>query len=135
MIKKSTHRFVLDIDDEVPDIRGNFQRLEQVVINILQNACQALPDPNRRIYISTSFDSVSDRVVIICRDEGIGIPKQDLGHVMDPFFTTKRDSGGTGLGLSIASTIVRELRGTIEFSSQPGHGTTVIIRFPAEKVE
>lgn len=135
MIKKSTHRFVLDIDDEVPDIRGNFQRLEQVVINILQNACQALPDPNRGIYISTSFDSVSDRVVIICRDEGIGIPKQDLGHVMDPFFTTKRDSGGTGLGLSIASTIVRELRGTMEFSSQPGQGTTVILRFPIEKGE
>ena len=135
MIRKSTNRFVLDIDEEVPDIRGNFQRLEQVIINILQNACQALPDTNRGIYISTSFDSVSDRVVIICRDEGIGIPKQDIRHVMDPFFTTKRDSGGTGLGLSIASTIVRELRGIMEFSSQPGQGTTVILRFTAEKGE
>ncbi len=135
MIKKNTNRFVLDIDEEVPDIRGNFQRLEQVIINILQNACQALPDPNKGIYVSTSFDSVSDRVVIICRDEGIGIPEQDIGHVMDPFFTTKRDSGGTGLGLSISTTIVRELRGIMEFSSQPGQGTTVILRFPAKKGE
>ncbi|MBI9083463.1 MAG: PAS domain S-box protein [Desulfobacterales bacterium] len=135
MIKESTHRFVLDIDEEVPDIRGNFQRLEQVIINVLQNACQALPDPDRGITISTSFDSVLDQVVITCRDEGVGIPKQDLGHVMDPFFTTKRESGGTGLGLSIASTIVHELRGVMEFNSQPDEGTTVILRFPNEKCE
>ena len=132
MIRKSTHRFVVEVDEGVPAIKGNFQRLEQVVINMVQNACQALPGPDRGIYVSTSREPESRSILITCRDEGIGIPREDLGHVTDPFFTTKRSQGGTGLGLSISSAIVREHHGTMEVLSSPGEGTVVTIRFPAE---
>lgn len=130
MIKKSTHNFVLDLAEDIPPIRGYFQRLEQVVVNLVQNSCQALPEEKSGIFISTHCDRVNGKVVLICRDEGIGILRQDLKRVMDPFFTTKRDSGGTGLGLAISSTIVRELNGKIELQSEPGKGTTVTLEFP-----
>ena len=128
MIKKSTHRFELKLSTTLPKVRANFQRLEQVIINIVQNACQALPDPDRGITIMTSYDTAHDQVLVECRDEGSGIAEQDLGHVTDPFFTTKRESGGTGLGLSISSTIIRDLGGTMELSSDSGKGTTVLLR-------
>jgi polar amino acid transport system substrate-binding protein len=122
---------VLDLDESAPPLRGNFQRLEQVIVNVVQNACQALDDETKGIFISTSHDAASATVVIVCRDEGVGIPKHHLDHVMDPFFTTKRDSGGTGLGLSISSSIVKELQGTMEIESEPDKGTTVTLRFPS----
>jgi PAS domain S-box-containing protein len=132
MTKESTRCFVLDLDESLPRLRGSFQRLEQVVINLIQNACQALDCNSKGVFVSTSYDATSDKVVIICRDQGVGIPKQHLDHVTDPFFTTKRDSGGTGLGLSISSAIVQELEGTMEISSEPGLGTTVTLRFPSD---
>lgn len=131
MIRKSTHNFVVEVDEGVPTIRGNFQRLEQVFINMVQNACQALTDPSKGIYVSTSYEHDSRSILIRCRDEGIGIPRKDLRHVTDPFFTTKRSQGGTGLGLSISSTIIREHYGSMEVFSNPGEGTVVNIRFPA----
>lgn len=130
MIKKSTRCFAPDLDESVPPLRGRFQRLEQVIVNVLQNACQALDDETKGIFVATSYEASSEKVVIVCRDQGVGIPEQHLNHVMDPFFTTKRDCGGTGLGLSICSTIVQELEGTIEISSEPGRGTTVTLKFP-----
>lgn len=130
MIKKSTHKFVTNLDPEVPLIKGNFQRLEQVVVNIIQNACQALSGPEKAIYVSTTHDPENHHVIIVCRDEGIGIQDKDIEHVLDPFFTTKRDSGGTGLGLSVSASIVRGLKGTLEFKSIPEAGTTVTLRFP-----
>ncbi len=130
MIMKSTHNFVMNLDSEIPPIKGNFQRLEQVLVNIIQNACQALPDPEKSIHLSTSYNSKTHSVIIKCRDEGVGIKEKDIEHVLDPFFTTKRDLGGTGLGLSISASIVRGLNGTLEFSSTPNKGTTVTLRFP-----
>ncbi len=130
MIKKSTHNFVTNLNSEIPVIKGNFQRLEQVLVNILQNACQSLPDPQKSIYISTSYNPKTHSIIIVCRDEGIGIEEKDIEHVLDPFFTTKRDLGGTGLGLSISASIVQGLHGTLEFLSMPNKGTTVTLCFP-----
>jgi len=64
------------------------------------------------------------------RDNGCGIDDMDLKYIQDPFFTTKREQGGTGLGLSISSAIMHEYGGRLEFSSQPGHGTTVRMLLP-----
>jgi PAS domain S-box-containing protein len=131
MLRKSTKHFSFSHEDGLPPVRGNYQRIEQVFINLLQNACQALPDPTRGIAVTVRLDGESNRVVAMVCDEGSGISEESLAHIMDPFFTTKRDSSGMGLGLSIAATIVREHHGTIEFISKVGEGTTAVVAFPA----
>jgi signal transduction histidine kinase len=133
MIKKSTNHFSIDYADNLPLVSGNFQRLEQVMINLIQNACQALPDTQKGIFISVHFNKEESLIVIRVRDEGTGIPKEKLLHITDPFFTTKKDSGGVGLGLSISSKIIEEHGGTVDFESESGSGTTATIRLPADR--
>jgi len=130
MIMKSTQKFSIEYASDLPRLKGNFQRFEQVIINLIQNACQALPDSQRGISVSTSYDEKKRSILISIQDEGMGIPPKALPHIMEPFFTTKRDSGGLGLGLSISSRIVKEHGGTLTFTSQPGKGTTAEIILP-----
>ncbi|MFA6102790.1 MAG: PAS domain S-box protein [Victivallaceae bacterium] len=134
LLKKSTGKFSLNRDANIPQVNGVPQRLEQVIINILQNACQSLASPDRGIKVSTYFVKKSNEVVIEIKDEGCGIEKEDLKHIMDPFFTTRRDSGGTGLGLSISSSIMEEHKGRLEIKSRKGAGTAVKIALPAAAV-
>jgi PAS domain S-box-containing protein len=130
LIGKSTEHFSIDYGRDLPSISGNFQRLEQVVINVIQNACQALPDRNRSIFVSTSYNEEMDAVILEVRDQGIGIPAENLPHIMDTFFTTKQHSGGIGLGLSISKKIIEEHGGRLTFTSEVGKGTTVDIIIP-----
>jgi C4-dicarboxylate-specific signal transduction histidine kinase len=132
MIKKSTNRFSIKYGKNLPLLRGNFQRLEQVIINLIQNACQALPDAKKGIFISVRLTNERSTIVITVRDEGMGIPPDTLLNITDPFFTTKHESGGVGLGLSISSKIVEEHGGSMHFESQIGTGTTVEIKLPVE---
>ncbi|HSD19392.1 MAG TPA: transporter substrate-binding domain-containing protein [Anaeromyxobacter sp.] len=129
-IRKATRRFELTLDARLPPVRGNSQRIEQVVVNLVLNACEALPDPDRAIGISTEHDRDAAVARITVRDEGVGIAPKHLGRLTDPFFTTKRDQGGTGLGLSVSAAIVKEHGGTLEFRSPPGGGTTVVLTLP-----
>lgn len=130
IIKKSTHNFKVSYGKDIPQMMGNFQKLEQVIINLLQNACQALDSPNKGIFISTYYDRSRRQVVVSLKDEGVGIPQKDLKYIMEPFFTTRRHSGGTGLGLSVSSRISTDHGGTLHFTSTHGKGTTVEVRFP-----
>jgi PAS domain S-box-containing protein len=130
VIKNATSHFTIRCDDHLPPVRGSFQRLEQVIINLIQNACQALTDKTGGIFVSTGLDPTGEHVVIRVRDEGRGIPVEDLARIREPFFTTKQESGGLGLGVSISSRIVEEHRGSMRFTSQPGLGTTVEIMLP-----
>jgi polar amino acid transport system substrate-binding protein len=130
-LKRATHRLEVSLADGLPAVLGNAQRIEQVVVNLVLNACQALPDPERAIRISTRLDRERGQVVLAVEDEGVGIPSEHLPRLTDPFFTTKRERGGTGLGLSVTSGIVKEHGGTLEFRSAPGEGTTVLLALPA----
>jgi len=130
MITKSTSHFSVQYGEKLPTLKGNFHRLEQVIINLIQNACQALPDIRRGLSLSTSYNEKTSSIIIIAQDEGIGIPPEVLSHITDPFFTTKSNSGGIGLGLSISSRIVKEHGGTLAFTSEPGKGTTAEIILP-----
>lgn len=130
-IRKSTHHFVDSYGEKLPKVRGNAQRIEQVVVNLILNACQALPNKGRGIFLTTSVDLENGNVILQVRDEGIGVAPEHLSHLTDPFFTTKRDAGGTGLGLSVSAGIVKEHGGMLEFDSTPGDGTTVILILPA----
>ncbi len=131
LIRKSTDHFSADYAPDLPTFRGNAQRVEQVVINLLVNACQALPDNGRAVRISTGYDAASASVAVEIADEGMGISKDICQRITDPFFTTKRDSGGTGLGLAISDRIIQDHGGTLAFEPGPGEGTRVRVCFPA----
>lgn len=131
LLKNATENFSVSFGKNLPPIHGNAQQLEQVLINLIQNACQALPDKKKAIIVSTEYDNSRHSVLILVRDQGSGIAPEILPAISDPFFTTKRDSGGTGLGLSISARIIREHRGTITFESEPGKGTTATVSLPA----
>ncbi|MBT4484822.1 MAG: hypothetical protein HOC71_14215 [Candidatus Latescibacteria bacterium] len=130
LIKKSTNHFDVSYGQNLPLINGNFQRLEQVIINLITNACQALQDKNQDLLIKTNFDNALRRNIIEIRDEGVGILPDQLNYIMDPFFTTKRDSGGTGLGLSISYSILQDHGGELNIESEPGKGTTATVSLP-----
>jgi polar amino acid transport system substrate-binding protein len=130
-VRKATRRFAVAYAPELPAVRGNAQRIEQVVVNLVLNACEALPSPERAVSVSTGADPERGTVWVRVADEGVGIAPEHLPRVTDPFFTTKRDAGGTGLGLSVSAGIVKEHGGTLEFSSCVGAGTTVTLTLPA----
>jgi len=131
MLRRSTTRLRLEYGENIPKIRGDYQRLEQVAVNLLQNACQALPGPESGIEINTGFDLVRKVVTLTVRDEGTGIAADDLPRIQVPFYTTKRASGGTGLGLSISAGIANDHGGWLEFESAPGQGTIARLVLPA----
>lgn len=129
-LRSATNRFEASYTEPLPLVRGNSQRIEQVLVNLLLNACQALSDPSRGIFLRTFSDPAANTVGIQVRDEGCGIAPEHLDRLTDPFFTTKRESGGTGLGLSVSSGIAKEHGGQLQFSSPPGQGTTVTLVLP-----
>jgi len=135
LIKQSTRRFESEFGGNIPIFMGNAQKIEQVIINLIVNACQSLPDRDRGVRIATACDQVENRIVIQVSDEGCGIPEESLQRIRDPFFTTKREAGGTGLGLAIVDRIVRDHGGHISFDSTVGQGTTARVFLPIEKIE
>jgi PAS domain S-box-containing protein len=130
MIRKSTDRFSFKPGRNLPPLVGNFQRLEQVFINLIQNACQALADKTKKIKIETIYQKRNKQIEIRVEDEGKGIAEKDRKHIMDLFYTTRRDSGGTGIGLAISSQILREHGGSINIESEVGQGTIITIKLP-----
>lgn len=130
-ISRSTRNFRVELAEGLPKVRGSARQLEQVVINLLQNALQALPSPDRGVRIVTELAAGGGDVMIRVLDEGNGIPPDLAARVMEPFFTTRLDQGGTGLGLAISATIVKENGGQIEFSTEPGKGTAFTVHLCA----
>ena len=133
LIKKSTNSFSVKYEENLPILEGNSQRLEQVIVNLIQNACQSLPDRSKGITVSTACDSERRHVVITIQDEGEGIPPEILPHITDPFVSTKLDAGGIGLGLSVSSTIIKEHGGEMHFRSEAGKGTTAEVVLPVTR--
>ncbi len=132
-IKHSTDNFNFLPGEDLPVLCGNAQKLEQVIINMITNACDALKNKKQALLLTTQYEKDSDSVVIKIRDEGEGMSPHVSSHVKDLFFTTKRDSGGTGLGVPISARVIEEHGGTLEYESAPEAGTTAIIRLPVRK--
>ncbi len=130
LIRKSTDRFRVNLDKRIPEIRGNFQQIEQVIINLVTNACQALTDKTQEVTIISSNNPENMEVTIEVTDQGRGIAIEHRKHIFDPFFTTKRDSGGTGLGLSVSYNIIKDHHGELTFESEEGCGTAFRITIP-----
>ncbi|MBU5615049.1 transporter substrate-binding domain-containing protein [Geomonas sp. Red51] len=129
-IRSSTNHFQADFHGSLPRIQGNAQRIEQVIVNLVLNACQALPNRDCGVSLGTSYDPAQGQVLLQVSDQGVGVAQEHLPYLLDPFFTTKRESGGTGLGLSVSAGIVEDHGGSLQFQSTPGAGTTVTLAFP-----
>ncbi|MEK6528483.1 MAG: HAMP domain-containing sensor histidine kinase, partial [Nitrospirota bacterium] len=118
-----------DIPDGVLYIKGNLSKLEQILVNIILNAIQAMKDSGT-LTISIKPDAENKNIFIKISDTGPGIPKENLKNIFEPFFTTKPVGKGTGLGLSVTRTLVAEHSGEIKIESKLGVGTTFIVILP-----
>ena len=127
----------LDLDPELPCIMADHNRLEQIFINLVTNAVDAMDKKGdeigdvdwKRLLKIKSF-SENGQAVVKVTDTGTGIPQEIIGKIFEPFFTTKEVGKGTGLGVSISYGIVKDYNGTIEIKSEIGKGTTFELRFP-----
>jgi signal transduction histidine kinase/ABC-type amino acid transport substrate-binding protein len=133
LIKQSTKHLICEYADQTLYVSGNLQRIEQVILNLVQNACYALSNMDERIIVRAFLASRGDKVCIEIEDEGCGMEPEVLNKITDPFFTTRREKGGTGLGLSISARIINEHGGKLEFKSRPGKGTLARVTLPAGK--
>lgn len=128
-------------ENNLPEIKGNAYRFEQVILNLLVNAKDAIEEKRRkfcgkfkkRVDISTTLKN--NHVIIEVKDSGIGIPSETIDKVLLPFYTTKAPGHGTGLGLSISYGIIKELGGEIDIKSIPENGTTILIKIPSKDIE
>ena len=116
--------------EELPPLRADRSQLQQVFMNILMNAAQAM-DEEGRLTVITRPARDGEAVEVELRDTGCGIPKEHLDRIFDPFFTTGKEGHGTGLGLSIAYGIITKHGGTISVESEVGVGTSFTIQLPA----
>jgi signal transduction histidine kinase len=120
-----------EIDEDLPVISADANQLSQILVNLLLNAAQAMPEGGR-ITISARKIKFEENIEIAVADTGVGIPADILPHVFEPFFTTKRNKG-TGLGLSISQSYVHSHGGDIRIESLPGRGTTVRLTLPVRQ--
>ena len=132
LVSKSTDKFLVKYTKTPINVRGNKQKLEQVIINLIENSCQALTERTQSIKIEV--EKKADFIVVNILDEGKGMEKELIRKITDPFFTTKRNNGGTGLGLSIASKIILQHKGILTFDSILDEGTNATIKLPIYNV-
>lgn len=112
----------------LPKIKGDAHYFEQVFVNIILNACDAMEEEGN---LTVSTHSFEDEVIVKITDDGCGISKENLKKIFNPFFTTKEQSKGTGLGLYLSYNAIKEHGGLIDVKSELGKGTEFEIRFPA----
>jgi len=130
-----THKIniVENYDPDLPVIRGNFNKLQQVIVNMIINAEQAMPEGGQLMLATTTKRDSAGKpmgAVVEIQDSGCGIAPENLSHMFEPFYTTKINSRGTGLGLSISYEIIQEHRGEIKIESQVNKGTKFTIILP-----
>lgn len=122
------------LPEGLPPIAADPDQLQQVLVNLILNACDAC-SAGGQIRLAAAPDSSSSGawgfVTLTVRDDGCGIPKESLHQVFDPFFTTKKRGQGTGLGLTVVAHVVRNHGGRVELESEPGRGTCVTLLWPA----
>ena len=109
-------------------VNGDRNQLQQVLVNLSLNACEAMPNGGTLLVSTACLDN---QVVVEVTDTGCGIKEEHLDRIFEPFFTTKPAGKGTGLGLSVSYGIVRQHGGTLEVESREGKGTTFTITLPS----
>lgn len=122
----------VDIPDDLPEVMGDARQLQQVVLNLVTNALQAMPGGGE-LRVTASTDSCT--VSLAIADSGGGIPESVRPHIFEPFFTTKEEGEGTGLGLSVSYGIIAAHGGTLSLAATSPRGTTFVVALPADVPE
>lgn len=115
---------------KLPRVKGNYNLIQQVFMNIILNAREAMPDGGG-LLVRTGRDG--RRLTVEIRDTGKGIPKEEINRIFDPFYTTRAPGRGTGLGLSVVHSIIKDHGGGISVKSRIGEGSSFFIRLPVKK--
>ena len=132
-IRKTVSRLDRYIDSNLPPIQGQFQKLEQVIANLLINAHQSIPaDRKGRIIITGRYLERLKAILVEIEDNGAGMDQNTLDHIFEPFYTTRRDKDGTGLGLSISYGLIKDHHGLIGVLSRPGLGSRFSVFLPVD---
>jgi signal transduction histidine kinase len=127
-VRESGVEIVTRIDPKLPILQGEPGALNQVFLNLLKNAAEALAGTGGHIYVDVQGED--SEILVEIRDDGPGIAEENLGRLFEPFFTTKSAGAGTGLGLSMSQQIVMEHGGSIDVKTFPGEGTAFLVRLP-----
>lgn len=131
LLKINQVRIVQNLDPNLPKILGSEDQLQQVIMNFVSNAVEAMEtSPTKELTISTGYRLSDNTVYLQCCDTGIGIPKENTYKLFEPFFTTKKKGKGVGLGLSVAYGIVKDHNGMIEVDATMEKGTAFTVRLP-----
>jgi signal transduction histidine kinase len=132
-VRKSVAKVHMALCPDLPLIQGHFQKLEQVVTNLVVNSLRAIPDKNKgKLSIATRYLPDHSAVVIQVEDNGKGMAPEILDRIFEPFFTLRRESGGTGLGLSVSYGLVKEHNGIFGVLSRPGKGSRFAVFLPTD---
>jgi len=131
LLKINGIRVEKKLAQDLPRPVGSEDQLQQVFMNIVSNAAEAMEaTPEAVLTIEAARTNDDGKVRILFKDNGVGIPEENLSHLFEPFFTTKKKGKGVGLGLSVAYGIIEEHGGQISVASRPGKGTTFVIDLP-----
>jgi PAS domain S-box-containing protein len=117
------------IQADIPPVIGDFNQLQQCIINLIFNALDAMPQGGT-LNLDGRYDADKERVIVTVKDSGPGIAPENLAHIFEPFFTTKKDGHGVGLGLSTVYGIIERHNGTVKVENQPGGGATFMLALP-----
>jgi two-component system, NtrC family, sensor kinase len=132
---KQDVRLNTSLGTDLPAVTGSQHQIEQVLINLIMNAMQALPNSSGDIYLSTRYDRDAEQVVVEIQDTGAGIAAETMDRLFEPFYSTKLEKGGSGLGLYISQYIVAEHGGKLELQSEVGKGTLARITLPVKAAD
>ncbi len=123
-----------DLDRDLPDIMGSEDQLQQVFMNLVSNAAEAMESSEEGILrVETEHSLKNNSIVARVTDTGVGISKENRAALFEPFFTTKKKGKGVGLGLSVVYGIIEEHKGSINVESEVGKGTTFVVEIPLDQ--
>ncbi|MCP4629124.1 MAG: response regulator [bacterium] len=129
-LKKFSVHISLKLEEDLPRIEGNLQSIEQIILNIIINAVQAIDHRRGKIEIKTGLQAKDGRVYINIKDNGKGISSTLTDKIFLPFVTDKQNEGGTGLGLSVTYSLVKAHQGEIDFETRADQGTSFTVFLP-----
>jgi C4-dicarboxylate-specific signal transduction histidine kinase len=126
-VRKGVGRLEMDLAENLPRVKGNPQKLIQVMVNLISNALESISDDEQKVLARTGGSDSEPGVFMEVVDEGIGMSVEQIERMFEPFYSTKLESGGTGLGMTIARMLLDEHGARLDIESVPGEGTRVTV--------